>query len=133
MQDQTLFTKIIHGDIPSHKIYEDEHTYAFLDIYPRQPGQVLVVPKAQIDHIWDLSHEDYHALMSTAKKVAQRLRVAFKDKERVAMIVEGLEVAHAHIKLFPFSTHEEFMNQPDMNSEPDHTALAELARSLSFS
>lgn len=129
---ESIFTKIIKGDIPADKIYEDGHTLAFLDIYPIQPGHVLVVPKVEVDHIWDLPDDIYMAMWTTSKKVAQRLREVFPDKARVAVLVEGLEVAHAHIKLFPFNTDEGFRHKPDMEREPDHAALAELAKKLTF-
>lgn len=70
MTEDSIFTKIIKGEIPSHKIYEDDKTYAFLDIHPIQPGHVLVVPKIQVDNIWDLPDEDYHALMDVTKHIA---------------------------------------------------------------
>lgn len=133
MQEPSLFTKIINGDIPSHKIYEDEHTYAFLDIYPIQPGQVLVVPKKQVAFVWDLEASDYQALMATVQKVGQRLREAFPDKDRVGVMIEGLDVEdHAHVKIFPFSKGE-FRTLPDMETEPNHAALAALAEKLRFS
>lgn len=132
MQEPSLFTKIINGEIPSHKVYEDEKTYAFLDIHPIQPGHVLVVPKAQIEFVWDLEDEDYLAVMHTAKKVARRLREVFADKSRVALMVEGLDVAHAHLKLFPFNTAEEFRHVPDSSAEPDHAELARIAEKLRF-
>jgi histidine triad (HIT) family protein len=128
----SIFTKIIKGEIPCHKVYEDERTLAFLDIHPIQPGHTLVVPKQQIEFVWDLEDEDYQAVMATAKKVAQRLREVFPDKSRIALHVEGLDIDHAHLKLFPFDTHEEFVRHPDMSAEPDHAALAELAKKLTF-
>lgn len=128
----SIFTKIIKGEIPCHKIYEDELTLAFLDIHPIQPGHTLVIPKRQVDHVWDLDGPDYQAVMTTAQKVAQRLRRAFPDKDRVALLIEGLDVAHAHLKLFPFTTHQEFSRHPDMSAEPDHDALSALAKKLMF-
>lgn len=125
-----MFTKIIKGEIPCHKVYEDARTFAFLDIHPIQPGNVLVVPKNQVEFVWDLSPEDYQALMNTAQKVAKRLREAFSEKTRVGMHVEGLDVAHAHLKLFPFSTDAEFHNHPDASAEPDHNALAAVAAKI---
>ena len=133
MNQDSIFTKIIKGDIPCHKIYEDEKTFVFLDIYPIQPGQVLVVPKAQVQFVWQLESPDYQALMETAKNVALRIQMAFTQKTHVGMHIEGLDVDHAHIKLFPFSTDEEFHSQPDRSVEPDHTALAEMAQKLAFS
>jgi histidine triad (HIT) family protein len=129
MQD-SIFTKIIKGEIPSHKVYEDAKTFALLDIHPIQPGHVLVVPRKQVDHVWDLADDDYQALMATARRVAHKLREVFPDKKRVAMHIEGLEVAHAHLKIFPFSTEEEFRSHPDTSIEPDHEALAVIASKL---
>jgi histidine triad (HIT) family protein len=71
---ESIFTKIIKGEIPSHKIYEDDKTFAFLDIHPKTPGHVLVVPKNQVQFAWDLPNEDYAALMSTVKKIALRIK-----------------------------------------------------------
>lgn len=130
--EESIFTKIIKGEIPCHKVYEDAKTFAFLDIHPIQPGHVLVVPKVQVEFVWDLEPEDYQALMTTAKKVAERLRAAFPEKRRVGMHIEGLDVAHAHLKMFPFDTNQEFLNSPDPTAEPDHAALAELAQRLYF-
>lgn len=133
MQEPSIFTKIIRGEIPSHKIYEDERTFAFLDIHPIQPGQVLVVPKVQVGFVWDLETDDYQAVMATVQKVGQRLREVFPEKKRVGVIVEGLDVEdHAHVKVFPFSGDQEFRYIPDMTSEPDHESLAALAARLAF-
>lgn len=129
MQD-SLFTKIIKGEIPCHKVYEDDKAFAFLDIHPIQPGQVLVVPKEQIEFAWDLDDEDYAAIMMAARKVAKALRQVFPDKTHVGMHIEGLEVAHTHLKVFPFTTDAEFRHHPDMNAEPDHAALATIAEKL---
>lgn len=131
MQD-SIFTKIVRGEIPCHRIYEDDLTLAFLDTHPMQPGHTLVIPKKQVEFVWDLPETDYQAVMSTAKKVANRLQACFPNKSRVALLIEGLDVAHAHLKLFPFNTDEEFHNKPDMQREPDHTALAAMAKSLAF-
>jgi histidine triad (HIT) family protein len=70
----SIFTKIIKGEIPCYKVYEDETTFAFLDIHPVQPGHVLVVPKAQIEFLWDLDDETYKNLMLIARKLARRLK-----------------------------------------------------------
>ena len=129
--EDSVFTKIIRGEIPCHKVYEDASTFAFLDIHPIQPGHVLVVPKKQVNFVWDLSPDDYQALMATVKKVALRLREVFPDKKRIGMMVQGLDVAnHAHIKVFPFSTAAEYYHQPNMNEAPNHTELAAIARRL---
>ena len=128
----SLFTQIIKGEIPSYKIYEDAKTFAFLDIHPIQPGHTLIVPKQEVEFVWDLEPEDYQALMATAQKVAKRLQVVFPEKSRVAMHIEGLDVPHAHLKIFPFDTDEEFRYHPDIQAEPDHAALAAMAKKLAF-
>jgi histidine triad (HIT) family protein len=130
MQD-SIFTKIIRGEIPSHKIYEDDLTFAFLDIHPKQPGHVLVISKKEVDHLWDLPDEDYEALMTTARKVAKRIQEVL-NPPRVGMQVEGLGVPHAHVHVFPFGTTEEFYAGADMSKEPDHEKLAEMAKKLAF-
>jgi histidine triad (HIT) family protein len=130
MQD-SIFTKIIKGEIPCHKVYEDDKTLAFLDIHPVQPGHTLVIPKNQVEFIWDLQDEDYQAVQATAKRVANRLKSVLGVPYAGAQIV-GVDVPHAHIHLIPFSTVAEFRHTPDMSAEPDHAALADLAEKLSF-
>lgn len=132
MTEDSIFTKIVKGEIPCHKVYEDENTLAFLDIHPIQPGHTLVIPKKQVEFVWDLDDETYQAVMATAKKVALRLRQVFPDKSRVGLMVEGLDVDHAHLKVFPFNTGDEFRFKPDLAAEPDHAALATVAAKLAF-
>lgn len=131
MQD-SVFTKIIKGEIPSHKVYEDDRTLAFLDIHPKQTGQVVVVPKVQVGFVWDLEEADYQALMATVQKVGRRLREIFPDKRRVGFMVEGLDVTdHAHVVILPFDTPAEFHGIPAVG-EPNHAKLAEVAERLRF-
>ena len=130
MQD-SIFTKIIKGEIPCHKIYEDDRTIAFLDIAPVQPGMTLVVSKTQVAHFEDLSPEDYQALWATVQKVAKRMRHVYPDKAKIAIQVEGLDVDHAHAKVFPIDTPEDFRSHPK-NGEPNHAELAKLATKLAF-
>lgn len=129
--NDSIFTKIIKGEIPSHKIYEDSRTFAFLDIHPKQPGHTLVIPKKQIEFVWDLDDEDYAALMITIKKVAERLR-AVLARPYVGMLVVGIDVPHAHVHVYPFSTTEQSQFVPDQSAEPDHALLAEMAKKLAF-
>jgi histidine triad (HIT) family protein len=124
--EDSIFTKIIKGEIPSHRIYEDETTYAFLDVHPAIEGYTLVIPKRQVDHIWDLPDDEYVALMRSVKKVAEKQRATL-GKARVGVKIEGLEVPHAHVKVFAFSTAEEF-NAPAHDS--DDEALAAVAERL---
>ncbi len=128
--EDSLFTKIIHGEIPCHKVYEDEKTFAFMDIHPVQPGHVLVVTKTQIPNFYELTNDDYQALMSTVKNVAERLKREYPNKKRIAVIIEGLDIDHVHVKLFPIDTGEELRTLPDDDIETDNAALAELAQRL---
>jgi histidine triad (HIT) family protein len=126
----SLFTKIIRGEISCHKVYEDDQVIAFLDIHPQQPGHTLVVPKEQIDLIWDLPDDTYDYLWQTAKKIAQHMNEVIG--KRIGVHVEGTGVPHAHIHLVPFTTTEEFLRHPDMSAEPDHASLAAMAERLKF-
>lgn len=130
MQD-SIFTRIIRGEIPCHKIYEDEKTFAFLDIHPIQPGHTLVVPKKQIEFLWDLSDEDYSAVMTSVQKVARRIREVLNSKY-VGLQVVGVDVPHAHVHIIPFETTQQFRAIPDSSNEPDHSQLAEIASKLMF-
>lgn len=126
----SIFTKIIKGEIPCHKVYEDDRVIAFLDIHPKQPGHTMVVPKKQVDLMWDLDDETYTNLWLTAKKIAKHMQPILG--KRIGAQVEGIGVPHAHIHLFPFATTEEFLHYPDMTAEPDHAALGEMAKRLSM-
>ena len=125
----SIFTKIINGEIPCHKIYEDDKTIAFLDIHPSQPGHTLVVPKIQVDHFDDLDDEDYQAVWATVKKIAKAQKKAF-GRKRIGIHVEGLDVPHAHVHVLPFDTASQYFNVPDQSIEPNHKELAELADKL---
>lgn len=129
--DDSIFTKIIKGEIPCHKIYEDARTLAFLDIHPIQPGHTLVIPKKQIEFVWDLPDEDYQAVMMTVKKVARHLRETLRVPY-VGEQVIGVDVPHAHVQLIPFSTPAEYHAEQDMDSQPDHAALAAMAEKLAL-
>lgn len=128
---ESIFTKIIKGEIPCHKVYEDEHTFAFLDIHPVQPGHTLVIPRKQVEFAWDLDDETYQNLMASVKKIALHLRKAL-NVPYIGEQVIGIDVPHAHIHLIPFSTMEEFRRRPDMQAEPDHEALAKIAQKIAF-
>lgn len=130
--NDSIFTKIVNGEIPCHKIYEDELTLAFLDIHPLRPGHTLVIPKQQIEFVWDLPDELYQAVMMTTKKVALRLRDVLREKYIHERIV-GIDVPHAHVQLIPFNGSAELRVQQDMDSIPDHEALAKMAKQLYIS
>lgn len=124
----SIFTKIINGEIFAEKVYEDDLTIAFLTIEPSQPGHTLVVPKKQIDQLWDLPDEDYRALMATSKKVAKRIKDVLGVK-RVGLKVIGEEVPHAHVHLVPFNTLGEYASPAKAASSEE---LAEMAKKLAF-
>lgn len=132
MQEPSIFTKIINGDIPVHKVYEDERTLALLDIHPVAEGHTLVIPKVQVEFVWDLDDDDYRAVMSTAKKVALRLREVI-GKPYVGEMIVGTDVPHAHVHIIPFAeTHELKRHLENSTAEPDHATLEKLAERLRF-
>ena len=98
----TIFSKIISGEIPSYRIYEDERYYAFLDIHPLAKGHTLVIPKVETDYLFDLEDNLLGDMMIFAKKVALAIDKTM-DCKRVGMAVLGLEVPHAHIHLVPIN------------------------------
>lgn len=99
----TIFSRIAAGEIPSYKVAEDERHFAFLDINPVNEGHVLVIPRKETDYIFDLSDEDYEALMLFAKRVAKALKKALPCT-KVGMSVIGLDVPHVHVHLVPMNS-----------------------------
>ena len=99
----TIFSKIIAGEIPSHKCAENDKFYAFLDINPVAQGHTLVVPKHEVDYIFDLSDDELAEMIVFAKKVALAIQTAYPCR-KVGMAVLGLEVNHAHIHLIPLQS-----------------------------
>ena len=98
----SIFTKIISGDIPSYKVAENDNYLAFLDIQPLVKGHVLVVPKKEVDYIFDLDDDTLSGLMSFAKTVAKKMDKVL-DCKRIGVTVIGLEVPHAHVHLIPIN------------------------------
>lgn len=128
---ETIFDKIIRGDIPSHKVYEDERVVAFLDVHPQRPGHTLVVPKVGVDHIWDMEDDEYAYLMAVVKKLGRHIKDVL-GAPRVGVVVEGFGVPHVHVHLVPLESAEDLKRHQDMDGEPDHTRLAEVAEKLRF-
>lgn len=108
----SIFTKIVNGEIPCYKIAEDEHHLAFLDAMPIAKGHTLVIPKKEVDLIFDLDEEEYKNLWAFAQKVAKQVKAAIPCV-RVGVAVVGLEVPHAHIHLVPMNEIKDlnFMNE----------------------
>jgi histidine triad (HIT) family protein len=125
----TIFSRIIAGEIPSYKVAEDDKFFAFLDINPLVKGHTLVVPKQEVDYIFDLSDEDLAAMHVFAKKVARAIEKAFLCK-KVGEAVIGLEVPHAHIHLIPIQKESDmlFSNPKLKLSDEEFKAIAEAIR-----
>ena len=123
----TIFTKIINGEIPCHKIAESDDFFAFLDIRPIKRGHCLVIPKQETDYIFDLDDDLLGRLMIWAKPIARALE-SVVDCERIGIMVAGLEVPHTHIHLVPMTGIGDlaFANA----SAGDHADLAELAEAV---
>ena len=105
----SLFTRIVNGEIPAWKVAEDENFFAFLDIFPVAKGHTLVIPKKEVDYLFDLDDETYAGLQLFAKKVALGLQKAIPCK-KVGVMVLGLEVPHAHIHLVPMQSEADLLN-----------------------
>ena len=105
----SIFTKIVQGEIPAYKVAEDENFLAFLDIFPVAKGHTLVIPKKEVDYLFDLDDNTYSGLHLFAKKVAAGLKKAIPC-EKVGVLVLGLEVPHAHIHLIPMKTEADVLN-----------------------
>lgn len=115
----TIFSKIVAGEIPSYKIAEDEYHYAFLDISPLQKGHTLVIPKREVDYIFDLTDEEIANLQVFAKKVAVAIRKAIPCV-KVGQCVLGLEVPHAHIHLVPMQSEKDMrFTNPHLQLTPE--------------
>jgi len=114
----SIFTKIINGEIPSYKVAENEKFYAFLDINPNAKGHTLVVPKKEVNKLFDLDEETYNELMIFSRKIAIAIEKAVPCK-RIGMSVIGLEVPHVHVHLIPLQTMEDiqFVKKEKLQSE----------------
>lgn len=126
----TIFSRIIAGEIPCYKVAEDDKYFAFLDINPLVKGHTLVVPKQEMDYIFDLNDEDLAGMQVFAKKVALAIGKAFPCK-KVGMAVLGLEVPHAHIHLIPMQSEKDmlFSNPKLKLTDEEFRAVAEAIRS----
>ncbi len=105
----SIFSKIVNGEIPAYKVAEDENYLAFLDIFPVAKGHTLVIPKKEVDYIFDLEDDLFLGLQAFAKKVAVGLKKVIPC-QKVGVLVLGLEVPHAHIHLIPMQTEADLLN-----------------------
>lgn len=115
----TIFSRIIAGEIPSYKVAENEQFYAFLDINPLTKGHTLVVPKREVDYIFDLTDDELAAMQVFAKQIALAIQQAFPCK-KVGQAVIGLEVPHAHIHLIPMQNESDMLfSNPKLQLTPE--------------
>ncbi len=124
----SIFTKIVRGEIPCHRVYEDDRHLAFLDIRPFVEGHTLVIPKREVDWIFDLEEAELAALWVAARKVARHLQERLA--RRVCVGVWGFEVRHAHVHLIPCATMRDFPPPPPKAADAE--TLAKLAARLRF-
>ena len=124
----SIFTRIINGEIPCYKVAEDANYFAFLDINPLAKGHTLVIPKKEVDYIFDLDDETLSGMMVFAKKVAAKIKEATNCR-KVAVVVLGLEVAHAHIHLIPINSESDVdFHKEKVKLTPEE--VTEIANSL---
>ena len=122
----TIFSKIIKGEIPSYKIYEDDKTYAFLDIHPESKGHTLVVPKNEVDVIYDLPKEDWDGLWESVRVVSKHMEEVLG--RRIVMKVVGTDVPHAHVHLMPLDSKWEYGKTLELKDEE----FVEIRNKLAF-
>src|SRR6056297_1167622 len=125
---ETIFSKIVKGDIPSHKVYEDDKFLAFLDIAPLKKGHTLVIPKRAEDYLFDLDDSELAEMMIVSKKVAKAIKKVFPC-EKVGVAVLGLEVPHAHIHLVPLES-EQDINFANPKLQLSQEEMADIAGKL---
>ena len=127
----TIFTKIINGEIPSYKIAENDSFYAFLDINPNAKGHTLVVPKKEVNKLFDLNEESYNGLMNFSRKIAKAMEKVIPC-DRIGMAVIGLEVPHVHVHLIPLAAMEDiqFMKKVKLRDEEFRAIAAAITKNL---
>ena len=127
----TIFTKIINGEIPSYKVAENDSFYAFLDINPNAKGHTLVVPKKEVNKLFDLNEETYNGLMNFSRKIAKAMEKVIPC-DRIGMAVIGLEVPHVHVHLIPLAAMEDiqFMKKVKLQDEEFRAVAAAISENL---
>ncbi len=124
----TIFSKIVAGEIPCYKVGENEKFFAFLDINPLTKGHTLVIPKQEVDYLYDLDDETLQEMIIFAKGVAQKIK-SFSGCKRVATVVLGLEVPHAHIHLIPMNSEKDVdFSREKLKLTPEE--FAEIAKNI---
>lgn len=125
MDEKTIFSKIIDREIPGHFVYEDDVCVVIMDAFPSTPGQTLIISREPIDYMFDLSEDTYAHILHVAKRVTKALDTVFKTS-RTCMVIEGFEVPHTHIKLYPLAKDETALTNIIMQTAPaDQIELAQ--------
>ncbi len=131
--EDSVFTQIVTGKIPCHKVYEDDKTLAFLDIHPVTPGMTLVIPKVQVANFEDLDDDTYMAMWATVKKVALKQRAVFPEAKKISVQIDGFDIKdHAHVKVLPLGNIDVLHPDPSNLVDPDYQALTVMAERLHF-
>jgi histidine triad (HIT) family protein len=125
----TIFTKIINREIPGHFIYEDEICVVLMDKFPAVPGQTLIIPRQEVDYLFDLPSATYHHLFTIAQKIAQASDTTF-NTIRTCLVVEGFEVPHVHLRLYPMTQKESLGHAMEKQQEASDDVLAEQAKQI---
>lgn len=130
MQEPSIFTRIINNELPGYRIYEDDRVIAILTINPLCDGHTLVIPKKQVDQIWDMDQDDYDYLWDTAKTIAIHIREVM-NAIRVGVVIKGFEVPHTHIHLIPVMPGSNVNFDPEpAPPQADPARLAEVMNKL---
>lgn len=125
----TIFTKIINGEVPAYRVYEDDDVLGILDIHPAQPGHTLMIVKKQVEQFTELDKGDFRQLMEASHKFANHMQKIL-GCHRVALRIEGFDVPHVHVHLIPCETEHDSYKAGRMDEEPDHAMLRKVADRL---
>jgi histidine triad (HIT) family protein len=128
-----IFCKIIQGEVPAYKVYEDDKIFAFLDIHPINPGHILVIPKIHESDFYNLDSENYNALMDIVKKLSRKVHEQF-DPKKVGLIVAGWDVPHAHVHIVPMHDYSDITSKPILEgtrTNPTSEDLEQVVQKLS--
>jgi histidine triad (HIT) family protein len=131
--DDCIFCKLISGEFPTNKVYEDEYTFAFLDVHPINPGHILVIPKIHVADFYNLDDTYYQAVMATVKKLSKVVHEKL-NPEKVGLIVAGWDVPHAHIHVVPMHDSSDITSKSILEgtrANPTNEELAGIAQQLS--
>lgn len=129
--DDCVLCRIVKGELPSHKVYEDDKNMAIMDIHPVKDGHVLVFPKTHTEAFEQMEETEYGELMRVVHKIAGKIKEVLSPS-RVGVVIEGFDVPHTHVKVIPIENEVELRHIPNMTDEPDHEALTAMAERLAI-